>query len=36
VQALEEIAWWDWPAAKITEHLRCIVAADIDALRACS
>lgn len=36
VEALEEIAWWDWPVEKITAHLPQIMAADIDALRACA
>lgn len=32
----EAIAWWDWPADKITAHLAVIVSADIKALKACS
>ncbi|MCC7336196.1 MAG: hypothetical protein IT422_13995 [Pirellulaceae bacterium] len=36
ILALEEIAWWDWPIEKITEHLAVIVSADVEALRACS
>lgn len=28
------IAWWNWPAHKITEHLHLITAADVDALEA--
>jgi virginiamycin A acetyltransferase len=31
---LERIAWWNWPAEKITRHLPAIVGADIEALRA--
>jgi virginiamycin A acetyltransferase len=33
VAALERIAWWDWPAEKITRFLGLIVAADVEALR---
>lgn len=29
---LENLAWWDWPADKITQHLAIIVSGDIDAL----
>ena len=36
VQALEEIAWWDWPIEKISRHLAVIVSADVEALRACA
>lgn len=36
VSALEDVAWWNWPIEKITQHLPAIVAADINALRACS
>lgn len=36
VLALEALAWWNWPIEKITQHLPAIVAADVDALRACS
>jgi virginiamycin A acetyltransferase len=32
IAALEAIAWWDWPIEKITENLRLIVSADIEAL----
>lgn len=32
--ALVEIAWWNWPADKITRHLAAITGADLDALRA--
>ncbi|MEL6161637.1 MAG: Vat family streptogramin A O-acetyltransferase [Cyanobacteria bacterium J06623_5] len=36
VQALLQIAWWDWEAKKITRNLRTITAADINALKACT
>lgn len=35
VATLEAIAWWNWPIEKITQHLAHIVAADIEALKAC-
>jgi virginiamycin A acetyltransferase len=35
VSSLENIAWWDWPIEKISEHLTHIVSADIEALSAC-
>jgi virginiamycin A acetyltransferase len=34
VEALQAIAWWDWPIEKITQHLEVITAGDIDALNA--
>lgn len=34
IVALLDIAWWDWSAEKITQHLDLIVGADIHALRA--
>lgn len=34
VAALLDIAWWDWPAEKITRHLKAIAGADLAALRA--
>lgn len=34
VAALLEIAWWDWPAARITRNLNAIRGADLSALRA--
>jgi virginiamycin A acetyltransferase len=34
VAALVEIAWWDWPAERITRHLGAIRGADLTALRA--
>nr|WP_037440161.1 Vat family streptogramin A O-acetyltransferase [Shewanella mangrovi] len=33
IAQLEQIAWWNWPIAKISQHLPLIVAADIDALQ---
>jgi virginiamycin A acetyltransferase len=36
VQALLEIAWWNWDIEKITRHLEKIVGADIEALRTCA
>lgn len=33
VEALLEIAWWNWPIDKITRNLEHIVAADFEALR---
>lgn len=33
VAALNEIAWWDWPADRITRNLGAIRGADIDALK---
>lgn len=33
VAALEEIAWWDWPAEKIAENLEAIAGADLAVLR---
>jgi virginiamycin A acetyltransferase len=35
VQALLEIAWWNWDIEKITRNLEKIVAADIEALSNC-
>ena len=34
IQALLEIAWWNWDIETITRHLKQIVSADVDALRA--
>jgi len=34
IAKLEEIAWWNWPADKITRNLERITAADADALAA--
>ena len=36
VQALLEIAWWNWDIEKITQNLEKIVGADIEALKTCS
>ena len=36
VDALEAIAWWDWPIEKITRHLNAITSDDIHALLACA
>lgn len=36
VAGLESIAWWDWPAEKITRCLKLIVAADLEALKRCA
>lgn len=36
VARLEQIAWWDWPAEKVTQHLELIVGADVDALEKVS
>ena len=33
VEALEEIAWWDWPVDKITRNLGAIRGVDLPALR---
>lgn len=32
VKALEEIAWWDWDAEKITRNLKAITSTDVKAL----
>lgn len=34
VATLQEIRWWDWPAAKITRNLNAIRGTDLDALRS--
>jgi len=36
IDALLEIAWWNWSAEKITEHLELIVGCDLTALRRVS
>jgi virginiamycin A acetyltransferase len=33
VQALREIAWWNWDAEKVSRNLELIVGADVEALR---
>ena len=35
IQALLEIAWWDWDVEKISRNLEKIIAADLEALRRC-
>jgi virginiamycin A acetyltransferase len=35
-EALEAMAWWDWPIEKITRHLAIIVSSDLEALKACA
>jgi virginiamycin A acetyltransferase len=35
IQALLEVAWWNWDIEKITRNLEKIVATDIEALRTC-
>lgn len=34
IQALQDIAWWDWSAEKITQHLDAIASADLNRLQA--
>lgn len=36
IEALLEIAWWDWPVEKVTRNLAHIVGCDLDALRRCT
>ncbi|MEO1006662.1 MAG: Vat family streptogramin A O-acetyltransferase, partial [Cyanobacteria bacterium J06638_38] len=36
IQALLEIAWWNWSIDKITQNLEKIVAADLEALKRCA
>ena len=33
VEQLLRIAWWDWPAEKVTRNLKAIVGCDLEALR---
>ncbi len=33
IEELQALAWWDWPAAKVTRNLFAIMAADLGALR---
>jgi virginiamycin A acetyltransferase len=33
IDFLLQLAWWDWPIEKITENLKAIATADLDALR---
>lgn len=32
IKALKQLAWWDWPAAKISQHVKLISGDDIEAL----
>ena len=34
IEALMEIAWWNWPVEKIVEHLAAVRGGDLKALRA--
>jgi virginiamycin A acetyltransferase len=34
IEALLEIAWWDWPVVKITRNLSMILASNLEALRS--
>jgi virginiamycin A acetyltransferase len=34
IAALVEIAWWDWPAARIERNIPAILGTDLAALRA--
>lgn len=34
IDALQEIAWWDWDVARISDNLEAIVGGDIDLLRS--
>lgn len=36
VSRLEALAWWDWPAEKISRNLKLIVSADVEALGVCT
>lgn len=36
IEALLEIAWWDWDIGKVTRNLERIVGADLEGLRGCS
>jgi len=36
IERLEALAWWDWPAEKISRNLKHIVSADVDALASCA
>lgn len=33
IEALENLAWWDWPVDKITQNLNVIMSNDLEALR---
>ncbi|MCX4782398.1 CatB-related O-acetyltransferase [Streptomyces sp. NBC_01264] len=34
VARLLELAWWDWPVAHLTEHIRTVMTGTVDALEA--
>lgn len=34
IRTLLEIAWWDWPADKVTRNLKAIVGCDLESLRS--
>lgn len=34
IEELQALAWWDWPADRVTRNLSAIMAADLEALRA--
>ncbi len=34
IAELQRIAWWNWDAGKLTEHLEAIVGCDLEALRS--
>lgn len=36
VDALQEIAWWDWDVERITSSLEAIVGGNVDELRRCA
>ncbi len=33
IEELLAIAWWNWPAERVTSNLKAIMGADLDALR---
>ncbi|EHJ4094688.1 Vat family streptogramin A O-acetyltransferase [Escherichia fergusonii] len=35
IATLEELAWWNWPVAKITQNITAIMSSDIEALKLC-
>jgi virginiamycin A acetyltransferase len=34
IARLLAVAWWDWPAERVTEHVRTIMSGSVDALEA--
>lgn len=34
VERLLALAWWDWPAEHLTEHVRTVMSGSVDALEA--